>query len=141
MGGIGGLLLLLGAVILYRRRSKQRPLDGPIDDDKHGNEYQTIVEDFVTPYTLTASSSFPSTGKGAGQGEGAGGAASGSGSGSGSGKTGGSMQERPVLHVQTGTGIREADAGPVEDTLPPLYDPSWGTPTASSPATTMPGKR
>lgn len=108
VGGVGGLLLLAGAVLLYRRRRRQsrsRPLDGPIDeDDKPGDDaYQAIVEDFVTPYTHTGSGTQPSA------------------------KTPATAvsQETSTPPLQVHTGVHEADAGPVAATLPPLYDPSW----------------
>lgn len=108
VGGVGGLLLLAGAALLYRRRRRQsrsRPLDGPIDeDDKPGDDaYQTIVEDFVTPYTHTGSGTQPSA-KGA--------AAT------------ASQETSTTPTLQVHTGVHEADAGPVA-ALPPLYDPSW----------------
>lgn len=132
---MGGLLLILGAVLLYRRnRNKRQPLQGPIEEeDKPEGEYRTIVQDFVTPYTLsgegTDSPSASTSGKGA----------------MAMASPISTRQPRPDLHVETR--VREADAGPLheEQTLPPLYDPTWRSPSTpsatSTPVASTPTKR
>lgn len=132
VGGVGGLLLIVGAVLLFRRRQRRQPLQGPIEEeDKPEGEYRAIVEDFVTPYTLSGGSTQSPS----------------SASGKGGPTMPASTQARPNLHVETG--VREADAGPLpeepEQTLPPLYDPTWrsaSSPSApSTPVASMPTKR
>ncbi|EJT48206.1 hypothetical protein A1Q1_02772 [Trichosporon asahii var. asahii CBS 2479] len=101
------------------------------EEDKPEGEYRAIVEDFVTPYTLSGGSTQSPS----------------SASGKGGPTMPASTQARPNLHVETG--VREADAGPLpeepEQTLPPLYDPTWrsaSSPSApSTPVASMPTKR